>query len=121
MMAKKGSKKWFTNSVRSLAVATFFVAGLPAHGQTDNTWMVSFGGTTSWHNLNSSKFGIKDLRFGDFDGDGKADVFAAWGGQWHISFGGVTGWQTVNGSSFGISKFRFGDFNGDGKTDVFSA
>ncbi|MDX2006041.1 MAG: M12 family metallopeptidase [Meiothermus sp.] len=59
------------------------------------------------------------LRFGDFDGDRKTDVFVSSGGTWHISRGGVGWWEAVNASSVPLSQLAFGDFNGDGRTDVF--
>ena len=60
------------------------------------------------------------MRFGDFNGDGKTDVFAAWGGKWHVSYSGESSWQYLNTSGINVSDLRFGDFNSDKKTDVFA-
>jgi hypothetical protein len=61
------------------------------------------------------------LFFGDFDGDGKTDLYSIDGNGLKI--------YAVNGSTLSLLKtesiptkdhhFRLGDFNGDGKTDVF--
>ncbi|MDJ0658159.1 MAG: hypothetical protein QNJ42_01575 [Crocosphaera sp.] len=80
---------------------------------------VGSGTSSNWQTLNGSSTTLDELAFGDFNGDGKTDVFHATGSSWQISYGGTTGWQTLNGSGFGLDKLAFGDFNGDGKTDVF--
>ncbi|MGK7955955.1 MAG: FG-GAP repeat domain-containing protein, partial [Crocosphaera sp.] len=80
---------------------------------------VGSGTSSNWQTLNGSSTTLDQLAFGDFDGDGKTDVFRPTGSSWQISYGGTTGWQTLNGSGFGLDKLAFGDFNGDGKTDVF--
>ncbi len=67
---------------------------------------------------------LHDLRFGDFDRDGRTDVFNALaiGGtyQWRYSSGGVAGWQNLAADPTAPADLRFGDFNGDRWTDVFS-
>ncbi len=63
------------------------------------------------------------LALGDFNGDGKVDVFRTHSGQkkWYISYNGTSSWQVLNSSSNSLSGLRLGDFNGDGRTDVFKA
>jgi hypothetical protein len=63
---------------------------------------------------------MSDYRIGDFNGDGKADVFRANGSHWYYSAGGATQWIQLGVSSYKVANLRFCDFNGDGKTDVFS-
>jgi hypothetical protein len=62
---------------------------------------------------------LADLAFGDFTGDGKADVFRATGREWQISEGGVGRWRRLNTSAVRLADLAFGDFTGDGKADVF--
>src|SRR5690606_10311361 len=58
---------------------------------------------------------------GDFDGDGRTDVFRrAPGGQWWAISPGVYGWEALQSSSKALSALRFGDFDGNGKTDVLA-
>jgi hypothetical protein len=61
------------------------------------------------------------LRLGDFNADGKADVFAAWDHTWHVSDGGTAPWKVLNTmSSLEVDRLAFADFNADGKVDVFA-
>ena len=57
---------------------------------------------------------------GDFDGDGRTDLFRVVGTQWQFSSAGVGPWQDLLNDPTPQSELRFGDFNGDGRTDVFS-
>ena len=68
---------------------------------------------------------LKNLRFGDFNGDVKTDVFSvkrleANSFDWRVSYGGAASWVQVNSSSTKLANMRFGDFNQDGHTDVFT-
>jgi hypothetical protein len=84
-------------------------------------WMYSNGGTGSWQALSfAGGIDIALLRFGDFNADGKTDVFHKSGSQWRYSSGGVGSWVNLSSSSIPLQDLRFGDFNGDGKTDVFN-
>ncbi len=71
--------------------------------------------------INRSKSKISERGFGDFDDDGKTDLFHSPedNRDWLVSYGGTGKWQTVNTSKAKISEIRFGDFDGNGKTDVF--
>ena len=60
------------------------------------------------------------LGVGDFDGDGRQDLFLATGAAWYYSASGTTEWRFLNSRSEDIANLRFGDFDGDGRTDVFS-
>jgi hypothetical protein len=61
---------------------------------------------------------VSDLRFGDFDGDGKTDIFYTQGGSWNIWSSRTRTWGSPGGSSLPLSELLFGDFDGDGRTDV---
>ena len=87
-------------------------------------------GTTSYvlklfHKLSVSgnSYGVntaKDLAAGDFDGDGRADVFQANGTAWYYSPAGSGIWRFLNASTLRLNRLAFGDFNGDGRTDVLT-
>ena len=86
-------------------------------------WKYSPGGTGSFRNLAVGP-ALSELGFGDFDGDGKTDVFAVkdiGGGafQWMYSPGGTGSFRNLAVGP-ALSGLRFGDFDGDGKTDVFA-
>ena len=64
---------------------------------------------------------LQDVDFGDFDGDGKADIFRATGVAWEYSRGGTEPFQLLNTAPQTLEQLMLGDFNGDGITDVFIA
>ena len=87
----------------------------------------SLGGTSNWMVINTSDVGVHDIKLGDFDGDGKADVFTTWGGKWRVStakdknsLGATSNWKVINTSDVGVGDIKLGDFDGDGKADVFT-
>ena len=62
----------------------------------------------------------KRLGVGDFDGDGKDDLFLATGAAWYYASAGNAEWRFINAQTDGINSLRFGDFDNDGRTDVFA-
>ncbi len=52
---------------------------------------------------------VSDLRFGDFDGDNRTDVFRAYGSQWQFSSGGLGSWQNLATDSLPLTDLRFSD------------
>jgi hypothetical protein len=60
------------------------------------------------------------LAVGDFDGDGRDDLFLATGAAWYYAPEGNAEWRFLSARSDGISALRFGDFDGDRRTDVFT-
>ena len=70
-----------------------------------------------------NRYGVdtsRELAVGDFDGDGRADVFQSVGTVWVFSPAGRREWQFLSDSNLPLDKLAFGDFDGDRKTDVFS-
>ncbi|MEU4427593.1 FG-GAP-like repeat-containing protein [Actinoplanes sp. NPDC024001] len=84
-------------------------------------WQLSAGGTSSWAPIAPYTFSVGEVGFGDFNGDGKTDVFRATGHRWYYSPGGTGPWVPLALSGDQLADLRFGDFNGDGTTDVFKA
>ena len=83
-------------------------------------------GTGSAINLAHSAIDPALLRFGDFNGDGKTDVFAATqqtdgSTQWLYSSGGAASYTNLITTTVPYAELQFGDFDGDGKTDVLAA
>jgi hypothetical protein len=94
-------------------------AALPASAAGACQWEYSPSGKGAFQALAIGP-AFKGLRFGDFDGDGKTDVFAATSlgngaYQWKYSSGGTTNFQNLAVGP-AVANIRFGDFDGDGKT-----
>ncbi len=72
----------------------------------------------------NSKFSMPDpaheLAVGDFDGDGKNDLFMATGAGWYYSPRGNAEWRFLSAKTETVDTLFFGDFDGDGRTDVFT-
>ena len=60
------------------------------------------------------------LGVGDFDGDGRDDLFLATGAAWYYAPAGNAEWRFLNAQTDGIGTLLFGDFDADGRTDVFT-
>jgi hypothetical protein len=78
------------------------------------------GGVGPQHALAASGVALSSLGFGDFDGDGRTDVFRTDDSTWYWLSAGKGSWEQLNSSSSTLPSLRFGDFDGDGRTDVFS-
>jgi hypothetical protein len=90
-------------------------SGAPTQA-SEPAWYVAYNGT-AFTQVGSSSHA--DLRFGDFDGDGKTDVFAIDGGQWAYSSAAVGGWTHLTGPvGANLDGVFVGDFDGDGIADV---
>jgi hypothetical protein len=59
-----------------------------------------------------------DLATGDFDRDGRTDVFVATGTAWFFSRGGQEAWEFLHASNKLTRDLGFADIDNDGTTDV---
>ncbi len=90
-------------------------------------WFLSASAESPWLELRVSDYGLSDLAFGDFNGDGETDVFRVEGvdgGSWWVSYSGKGDWEmlnTVDPGAYPLSELAFADFDNDGVTDVFRA
>jgi hypothetical protein len=71
--------------------------------------------------INDNLYGVtseNELAVGDFNGDGRDDVFRATGAGWWYSSGGVTEWRFLNAQTQRLSALRLADVDNNGETDV---
>lgn len=61
---------------------------------------------------------MRDLRFGDFDGDGRTDVFYTRGGRWYVWYGATRQWRATAASDKPVGQLLFGEFDDVRGTDV---
>ncbi len=103
---------------------------------SDGTWKTMFyyqnnSWVWGWSNYGNTSEGITPYtKFvaGDFDQDGKDEIFAYSDGTWKTMFhyennGWVWGWSNYGNTSQGITpynKFVAGDFDGDGRDDLMA-
>lgn len=92
--------------------------------------LAASGVSGEWQPMQWSGNGdLSTVYVGDFDGDGRSDLFRLVGNSWQIAYGGNDVWTEVNttanaagpSATLAFSDLRFGDFDGDGTTDVFFA
>jgi hypothetical protein len=95
------------------------------HDDEDDAVRATDGGEGQVKGLANNQFHTDtswSVAVGDFDRDGRDDLFQATGEAWYYSSGGVTEWRLLQaGRAETIDQLRFGDFDGDGDTDVFTA
>lgn len=90
-------------------------------------WQYAPDGSGDWVNLAYAGQALNQLHFGDFNDDGKTDIFTTIFDintakyRWVISYGGVEDYTTVNSITDYPAPPLVGDFNGDGKADIFAA
>ncbi len=93
--------------------------------QEDGYWWIAPSGCTPLVKIGQSGYQRKDLAFGDFNGDGQADILRLYYSKWRISYSqsprSWTGWQDAGDKGGSLSQLKFGDFDGDGKTDALWA
>jgi len=130
-----GAREWRFLTAKSDTIDRLLFGDFDGDGRTDlvtlrgGQFLVSWGAVSDWEVLNLDPTGgrlfllpsaITAMAVGDFDGDGRVDIFWADGGTWWISYGGSTPFvQVIVASNLLAQDLRFGDFNGDGTTDVF--
>lgn len=79
------------------------------------------GGRAALAPLTTSPVAMADMRFGDFNGDKKTDIFYTHQKRWWIWYGGSGVWTTTQSSVLPISELRFGEFDSVPGTDVVAS
>ena len=105
----------------------FSVVPIPSSGGLLQ-WRASLSGTQSYPAFPGKAVDstpLDQLRFGDFNADGKTDFFTLrdlGGGSlgWEVSYSGTTDYHEIFSATVPLSELAFGDINADGHTDVFT-
>ena len=59
------------------------------------------------------------MRFGDFNGDGRTDVFGVVGDDWMVVYGGTQSWSRLRTKlTNNVNDLVVADFDGNGRADV---
>jgi hypothetical protein len=107
-----------------------FDANVVVHGDLDSAVSLKMEkGDTGWgedhddfnFDAAGNQFGTDrshDLATGNFDGDGRTDVFVATGTAWFFSRGGQGAWEFLHASNKLTRELGFADIDNDGTTDV---
>ncbi len=79
---------------------------------TGVTWWFSSSGIYPWSYLKQDSVVLKDVRLGDFDGDGRCDVLKdAGNGNWMIASGGTADWKAFGDYLAPLNLVAFGRFD----------
>jgi hypothetical protein len=107
-----------------------FDANIAIHGDLGSAVSLKMGkGDLGWGQSHSdfnfdaagNQFGTdrsSELATGDFDGDGRTDVFVATGTAWFFSSGGEGPWEFLHASTKLTRELGFADIDNDRTTDV---
>jgi hypothetical protein len=107
-----------------------FDANVVVHGDLDGAVSLKNDrGDTGWSedhedfnfDAAGNQFGTdrsRDLATGDFDSDGRTDVFVATGTAWFFSRAGQKAWEFLHASNKLTRELGFADIDNDGTTDV---
>ena len=97
--APAGAREWRYLSAKTEGIGQLLLGDFDGDGRTDvvaihnGQFVISWGGVSDWEVLNGSPTGgkiplssasVSAMHVGDFDGDGKADIFWTNGGSWWV-------------------------------------
>lgn len=125
-LSRGGSEPWEYLRPSNKRVRDLAFADIDNDRRTDvlyrdgagNLGYVAGGAAADLTPLTTLPVPIGALRSGDFDGDGRTDLFHASSGQWMVWHGSTRAWTPAQSSSKPMSELLFGDFDDVKGTDV---
>ncbi len=123
--SRAGIKQWEFLRDSPVRTGQLGLADIDNDGRTD-VLTRDGGGRLGYHSgatgpytpLTAVRVPISELRFGDFDGDRRTDIFQTRGGQWTVWYGATRQWTPTQTSTAKIGELLFGDFDAVAGTDV---
>ena len=123
--SRAGIKQWellrpSTERTRDLGFADINNDGRTDVVSRDSAGKLGYheGGSGTFQRLPNVLTPVSELRFGDFDGDRKTDIFHTRGNQWYVYYGSTGRWTPTQTSSAKIGELLFGNFDATPGTDV---
>jgi FG-GAP-like repeat len=111
-------------------IGAYFQDNFVVHDDFGEAIRLKAGDDSSLHEDRPNTFNLSEARTqfdkdysqevatGDFDGDGRTDVFVANGTAWFFSRAGVRPWEFLHASTKRTQELGFADIDNDGRTDV---
>jgi hypothetical protein len=82
------------------------------------TWFVAYN-NGPFVATQTSSFRVNELRFGDFDGDGRTDVLGVVNNAWRVSYAATSSWSFLRSKlTDTVDRLLIADFDGNSHADV---
>ena len=118
--------RWYVPSESPECLKELLTEEVQVHHQSFCGFQTRIGSSDLpfWLEVTDNRFGATNptdrLGVGDFDGDGRDDLFLATGQAWYFSPAGKVEWRLLSAKTDQLESLRFGDFDRDGRTDVLT-
>lgn len=126
--SRGGQRPWEYLQASRFRTRDLGFADVDNDGVTDVLWRLAGGaieysksGTGYPAPLTFVPVSMAELRFGDFNGDRKTDLFYTLAGQWNVWYGPAGPWTPTLGADRPVTELLFGEFDDVPGTDLAAA